>query len=287
MSDVGLVATNSTANLLQKLPQLPQQHEQHRWQHRSPLRYPGGKGRAVKFITPYIPANISQICSPFLGGASIELYLATQGIKVWGYDNFQPLITFWQQILKNAKAVASEAEKNYFPLPKKKFYELQKKFHALEDPIISAAAFFVLNRASFSGTTLSGGMSPDHPRLTDSAFKRLQEFNSQHLSVECLDFEDACARHPNTFLYLDPPYYLKNCNNLYGNKGNMHKNFDHRRLADILRKRSGWVLSYNDCQEIRELYKGYKIDNPKWRYGMNNYKQKFCKESNEILIVAL
>lgn len=252
---------------------------------KSPLRYPGGKSRAVKLLTPYIPIEVKEICSPFLGGASLELTLAARGVKVWGYDNFLPLINFWQQVIKNPSKVALKAEK-YLPLIKEKFYELQKKIHTLSDPLLCAAGFFVLNRASFSGTTLSGGMSPNHPRLNKNALQRLKDFNNYNLSVDCLDFEEACAKHPNSFMYLDPPYYLKNCNNLYGNKGDMHKNFNHLRLASILHKRSGWILSYNDCPEIRKLYKGYKIDTPTWQYGMNNYKQKSCKKSKEILIIS-
>ena len=256
-------------------------------QARSPLRYPGGKSRAVKALSPLVPLSVKEICSPFLGGANLELALTLRGVRVWGYDNFCPLINFWKNILEDSRLVASKAREQYFPLGKKAFYALQKHFYTLEDSVVQAAVFFVLNRASFSGTTLSGGMSPGHPRLTESSFLRLENFKNDRLSVHCLDFEEACARHPDTFLYLDPPYYLENSNNLYGNRGDMHKDFDHERLARVLHRRTGWLLSYNDCPTIRSLYKGYKTERPRWRYGMNNYKQSFCKKSNEISILSL
>lgn len=55
---------------------------------KSLLRYPGGKSRAVKIITQYIPKDIKVLCSPFFGGGSIELYLDSKGINVYGYDYF-------------------------------------------------------------------------------------------------------------------------------------------------------------------------------------------------------
>ena len=63
---------------------------------KSPLRYPGGKSRAVKQVLALLPRGLDLLCSPFLGGASIELACAGRGIAVRGYDSFQPLVAFWQ-----------------------------------------------------------------------------------------------------------------------------------------------------------------------------------------------
>jgi DNA adenine methylase len=67
---------------------------------------------------------------------------------------------------------------------------------------------------------------------------------------------------------------------LYGNKGNAHKGFDHLDLANILKSRDNWILSYNNCPEILQLYSEYDILYPKWKYGMSQ-----DKDSKEILIV--
>jgi len=45
-------------------------------------------------------------------------------------------------------------------------------------------------------------------------------------------------------------------NSLYGVDGNLHDSFDHEKLHNLLTNRSDWVMSYNDCEEIREMYKG-------------------------------
>lgn len=246
---------------------------------KSPLRYPGGKSRGVKEIIKYFPPDVDRVCSPFLGGGSIELELVSRGVEVFGYDIFEPLTDFWQVLLKNPHKLANRVKK-YYPLTRSKFYSLQKGFHNFKSKETRAAVFFVLNRASFSGITLSGGMSPNHPRFNMNAIQALERFVVDTFHIEKADFTESLAKHQNDFLYLDPPYLIKNPT-LYGNKGDTHKDFDHEGLAAIITKRPGWILSYNDCPEVRKLYAGFKMITLSWAYGMNE-----DKKSNELLILS-
>lgn len=246
---------------------------------KSPLRYPGGKSRAVKQIAELIPPELDAICSPFFGGGSVELACASAGMHVYGYDLFEPLVNFWQVAIEDATKLAKMVY-DYYPLPKTQFYALQKRYFDISDRLESATAFYTLNRTSYSGTTLSGGMSPGHPRFTESAIDRLASFNVEGLTVDVADFKESIPKHPDTFMYLDPPY--ANGEALYGAKGDMHKGFDHVALADLLKQRHGWILSYNDCDEIRDLYRGHKVVEGEWTYGMNNNRQA----SNEVLILS-
>lgn len=245
---------------------------------KSPLRYPGGKTRGAKEIIKYFPSNLRRVCSPFLGGGSIEIELSNNGIQVFGYDIFELLTDFWQVLLKDPKALAALVRK-YHPLTSSKFYSLQLEYGKIRSKKERAAVFFVLNRASFSGATLSGGMSIGHPRFNESAIERLEKFKLNNLYVEQADFKISLEKHRNDFLYLDPPY--SNGEKLYGKNGNTHKHFDHEGLADIITKRNGWILSYNDHPKIRKLYHGFKAIPLKWAYGMNN-----SKKSNELLILS-
>ena len=208
---------------------------------RSPLRYAGGKSRGVVEISKYIPEGTREIVSPFLGGGSVELACANNGIFVHGYDNFKPLVEFWQCVLANPKKLAETIE-HYHPLSKPDFYLLQKTQSNHKSKYERAAIFFVINRASFSGTTLSGGMSPNHPRFTESSIERVANFKTDNLTVQQMDFKNSIAKSGGMLLYLDPPYPLKNCS-LYGKKGNMHNGFDHEGLAEILHSRDNWILS--------------------------------------------
>lgn len=242
----------------------------------SPLRYPGGKSRAVSTIRKHLPDNLEAICSPFFGGGSVELSCAADGIAVYGSDAFAPVVDFWQEAIKQPVLLAEQVRR-YYPLTKTKFYNLQKNYGTLQSAFERATVFYVLNRSSFSGTTLSGGMSPNHPRFTQSAIDRLREFKANNVEVEQKDYMDAFEAHPDKFLYLDPPY--ANGGKLYGNRGDMHEGFNHGECAEMLRQRTDWLLSYNDCDVVRKLYKGYEFITPEWAYGMNGNKT-----SNEVLI---
>ena len=249
---------------------------------KSPLRYPGGKSRAVSIISKYIPKDTAQLCSPFFGGGSLELACAQNGIRVYGYDSFGPLVDFWQLLLTNPKKLAANVEK-YHPLKKEKFYELQKIQLESKSKLERATVFFVLNRTSFSGSTLSGGMASggpyNNPRFTKSSIEKIRKFKVNNLTIQQADFKKSIPRHKNAMLYLDPPYLIQS--KLYGKKGDLHKNFDHVGLAKILKKRNNWILSYNNSKEIHELYSDYIILYPDWKYGMSRNKS-----SREVLILS-
>ena len=270
---------------------------------RSPLRYPGGKSRAVskivgKYIIPNIPKS-NKICSPFFGGGSIEIHLAKQGYRVYGYDAFPPLVDFWQVLLKNPNKLANATEKK-LKVSHAKFDEIQENFRNRSEKlakITTATIFYLLNRTSYSGTTLSGGMAIDHdksnrwerinPRFNRASVERLRNFSVKNLTVSKLDFRRSILKHKDAFVYADPPYYIGK-KKLYGNLGDMQfKQKDHEDLAKILKKRKRWVLSYNDTPEVRKLYRGFRtIRKLSWAYGMNSVKSRKKKYSNEILILS-
>lgn len=244
---------------------------------RSPLRYPGGKSRAVDAILSLIPETETRLYAPFLGGGSVELAASTR-MKVSASDIFEPLVNFWKELLEDPRRLARSVAR-YHPIDYLKFYRLQAGFPYLEGKLKRAAVFFVLNRSSFSGVTLSGGFSMGAPRFTRSAIDRVRRFtvNRDRFSVEWMDFRIGIPFHPDDFLYLDPPYL--NGQGLYGIRGDTHKGFDHLALYELLSKRDRWILSYNDCKEIRDLYSGYPIRSLSWLYGMGH-----SKKSREIII---
>ncbi len=232
----------------------------------------------MKQILKLLPPELDHLCSPFVGGASVELACAAQGVEVFAYDAFQPLVNFWQVLLEDAPALARQVKKHH-PISKEKFYRLQRHYFRYRNPRNMAAIFFALNRSSFSGTTLSGGMSDGHPRFTERVIQNLANFKVDGFHVEHADFRQSLKKHKNDFLYLDPPY--ANQGKLYGDRGDYHVEFDHKALAAILRSRGSWLLSYNDCETVRELYKGFRFLSPEWAYGMNT-----SKKSNEVFVLS-
>ena len=69
---------------------------------KSPLRYPGGKSRALKQILPLIPLNISEFREPFVGGGSVFFAIRSlfqSRIKsYWINDLNYDLYCFWKQV---------------------------------------------------------------------------------------------------------------------------------------------------------------------------------------------
>ena len=105
-----------------------------------------------------------------------------------------------------------------------------------------------------------------------------EELSAAHIRlsrayVENLQYETCIKRFdkPETFYYLDPPYY--NCENYYG-KGIFSKE-DFKILRDILKNIHGkFIMSINDVPEIRELYKGFNIKEAKTRYSIGQKSKK-------------
>lgn len=240
---------------------------------RSPLRMPGGKSRVAALIMSHFPNGIDTLISPFMGGGGVELLAAQQGLEVIAYDGFKPLVIFWQHLLKTPSHLADLAQTAY-PMPKEKFSTWQNLLSET-DSAVNACVFFVVNRASFSGTTMSGGCSDPSARFTQSSIDRLREFvNFQgDLTVEYSLWPDTLVKHPDYFMYLDPPYMIGP--KIYGVRGDMHKSFDHQGLATALRARTApWLLSYNDCEEVRALYEGCTIKTAEWSNSMGKSKKQ-------------
>ena len=71
----------------------------------SPLTYWGSKRWLFKTLLPLIPEGTTEIFSPFLAGGSIEINLTYRGYTVHAYDNYAPLVNFWQHWLNDPEAV--------------------------------------------------------------------------------------------------------------------------------------------------------------------------------------
>jgi len=227
------------------------------------LRYAGGKQRAIPILKRYIPQDITEVASPFTGGSSFEMFLSKQGIHVFCNDVYEPLINYFKQQQNNQYELLSLI-RTYLPITKSTYLDIKRTLNEGTE-LERAAKFFVVNRCCFSGC-MSGGFSG--ARFTESCIKPLDLTN---MEFSCLDFERFMELHPDTFLYLDPPYDQPN---LY-----LSEPFDHERLAEVLKRRKNWFMSYNDTPRIRELYSDCTIDKVEWAWSMNAKKQ-----SNEIII---
>lgn len=257
----------------------------------SPLRYPGGKTRACKIINDIINKyfNIKDfniLLSPFFGGGSFEFYFQNNyNIKLIVNDKFTPLYNFWKQIKINKNILCEELKKNLL-INKEQFLLYRNNILKLNDNILEQAiSYFILNRCSFSGSTLSGGFSKEssEKRYTISSINKIELLDLSNIEIYNYDFEDFINNFYNEkiLMFLDPPYYLEKKSKLYGYKGDIHENFNHELLYNILKNKKNWILTYNNCDYIKDLYKEYKILEVNWSYSMNK-----SKKSSEIIIIS-
>ncbi len=153
-----------------------------------------------------------------------------------------------------------------------------------------AVRFFIMNRITFSGIMDSGGYSQQafEKRFTNSSIERLKNISPylEKVLVTCGDYEELLVEDgKEVFLFLDPPYYQPTKSKLYGIKGNLHTNFNHQRFAEKAKRcKHKWLLTYDDCSEIRDLFNFANITELQVQYGMNNYKQKHATVGRELII---
>jgi len=259
---------------------------------KSPLRYPGGKSRAVDLISTLVP-KFDEFREPFLGGGSIFIYLKQRypNKKFWVNDLHYSLFKFWEMCQNNVNAVIEKVyEWRHKFLNGKELHKFLteniSKFNDLE----TAAAFFIFNRITFSGTSESGGYSEQafQGRFTESSIYRLKHFGKiiNGTIITNLDFQKVIESDgENVFLFLDPPYHSATKSALYGKNGNLHKGFDHIRFADVMKNcKHNYLITYDDSEYIRELFAFANIFSWDLKYGMRNVTKGSDQNGKELFI---
>jgi len=265
---------------------------------KSPLRYPGGKSKAIKQILPLIP-DFKEFREPMVGGASV--FFALKQIrpeaKFWINDINQELYLFWKSCKEDSEKLIQQINKIKIETKEgRTLHQNLVRNNKERNDFQRALRFFVLNRITFSGLAESGGYSDGafNHRFTESSIERLKKASEilQNTLITNEDYENLLNKEgEEVFIFLDPPYLSKTKSKLYGKKGDLHETFDHERFAKAIKKcKHKWLITYDDSKEVRELFskpedKG-KIFIYEWelQYGMNNYKQEKAAKGKELFI---
>ena len=250
---------------------------------KTPLRYPGGKSRAVPKLFKYFPdmSNIKEYREPFLGGGSVAIAITKQypDIDIWVNDLYEPLYNFWVELRDNGDYLHDQLQqlKSRFPdqgSAKGLFLDAKEIVtDETQKDKDRAVAFYIINKCSFSGLTESSSFSP---QASDSNFSMrginfLPEYSGliTNWKITNLSYEQLLCDDKQTFIYLDPPYDIGS--NLYGKRGNMHKGFDHDVFAsDCDRFISPQLVSYNSSQLVCERFKGWEAGQFDHTYTMRS-----------------
>ena len=269
---------------------------------KSPLRYPGGKSRALKQILQRVPLNISEFREPFVGGGSVFFAIRSlfqDRIKsYWINDLNYDLYCFWKEVRDNAPDLVAMLRETHttttdgralFEELTEAKDELNQNRNALSE-FQRAVRFFVLNRITFSGIVDSGGYSQSayEKRFTDSSIERVKNISPYLARTKITngDYTEAlCQEGNNVFIFLDPPYWKATKSKLYGVRGTLHTTFDHAQFAENMRKcPHKWLITYDDSPVIRELFAFAEIQEWTLQYGMNNYRKTSAAKGDELFI---
>ena len=241
--------------------------------YKTPLRYPGGKSLACTKMDQYFPdlSNYVEFREPFLGGGSVAIHISKKypHLKIVVNDLYEPLVNFWVQLqqfgdeltdkIKDYKSTHSDPE-----TAKELFLNSKEVINKSGiDSIERAAAFYIVNKCSFSGLTESSSFSKQ-ASISNFSMRGIEKLpvyadiiSNWHINQYSYEHLMENDVHDGLFMYLDPPYDIKD--NLYGKSGSMHKGFDHDKFAeDCDNHKIDMMISYNSDQLVKDRFKNWQ-----------------------------
>jgi DNA adenine methylase len=245
----------------------------------SPLRYPGGKSALAGLLADTRRLNGLGACGvaePFAGGAgaSLTLLYAEATREIYINDADPAIHDFWWALLERPAEFAKLVSSTRVSMAEWRRQRDLYRSGGRRSRLRRAFAAFYLNRCNRSGIIMNGG--PIGGVRQTGNWKLGARFNKADLLVRCakvaeyrarivvsgldgLAFIDSTAP-TRPLLFIDPPYYEKG-RTLYLNALNASY---HGRLAERLRALDDqpWILTYDDCREVRWLYRGWAAIRP-------------------------
>lgn len=216
------------------------------------MAWVGGKKALRDEILARFPRNYKRYIEVF-GGAGWVLFHKPPGNDFEVFNDFNGnLVNLYRCVREQPEALRNELR--YMLNSRLDFEYMKGMLHsqAVLPDVRRAAYYYALIRYSYAAGTSTFGSQP-HAMwnifpLIESAAGRLQKVVIEN--KDCVKLIRQYDR-PESFFYCDPPYY--NADQYY--EAVSSDGFDHAGLADALLGIKGkFLLSYNDCPEIRALY---------------------------------
>jgi DNA adenine methylase len=238
------------------------------------LKWAGGKSQLLKTFERYFPPQFKSYFEPFLGGGAVFFHLAAakRDLKAILSDSNAELINAYQMIGDELDTVIELLKKHRND--KHYYYKIRAQDASRMLPAERAARLIYLNKTCFNG--LYRVNSKGHfnvpfgryknPRILDERNLRAVKSALEQVEIDCAPFEHVLMRaRQEDLIYFDPPYHpLSATANFTGYTRGAFTFNDQKRLADVFRmlsKRGCYLmLSNSDTPDIRQLYKGFRIE---------------------------
>ncbi|WP_138515310.1 DNA adenine methylase [Rhodoferax bucti] len=256
----------------------------------TPLRYPGGKARFAPLIAGVIADNDltgGHYLEPYAGGAGVALCLLVDGIveHVHINDADPAIADFWRAATQQSDQLVAMVASEPIDMDAWHHWRGVMLGNVPGSDLERGFATLFMNRTNRSGILkggVIGGKAQSGDYKINARFMRdelclrldrigahaggihVYEEDAHQLLLRCHQFLPA-----KSLVYLDPPYYVKGA----GLYRNFYKHEDHVRIAKLLgsdRFRRPWVVSYDNADEIKEMY-AYATP---YAYGLNYTAQR-------------
>lgn len=197
-------------------------------------------------------------------------------------DDFTAIKKFFEHEVFTDEYLSDELKLTEILLPPPEAAEISDiRKRITEDYDVRRAAMFLkLLRNSYSSGCKSFASQPFDIRKLFGMIRQLED-RMANVVIENQDFDSVIKHYdrPDTFFYADPPYF--STEDMYAVD---FAESDHIRLRNTLKGIKGkFLLSYNDCPKIRELYDGFAIFDFSRTHSMAQ-RYEAGKEFKELLI---
>jgi DNA adenine methylase len=261
------------------------------------FRYPGGKSRIVDLLSVFLhELELDTFHDVFVGGGSVLCTVARnhRHTKLYANDKDPLMYAFWRVMVEPVGTVC-DLLRLLEQKPTVRLFE-QLRSRKLKNLALVERAYHAVffNRTTFSGIQTSspiGGFGQSSKWAVDcrynyaalrSGIENMYDLLHGRLKVynrDAADYLNSIAKN-DAPCYLDPPYYVKG-SQLYP-FSMTHE--EHVGLASILRQRKRWVLSYDKCEVIADLYAGnLKLDLSDMRYMISGKKTNWSKKGEWVI----
>lgn len=278
------------------------------------LKYRGGKLREIKYFEKYLPSEFDTYIEPFVGGGAVYFHLEHNKNII--NDINSKLINFYHQLkydyrelkrqLDYLQAVYEENQRvfeekkaavggDYIPNDNEElYYKMRELYNKPDDCWLEGAVYFFINKTAYSGMiryNKQGEYNVPYGRYKNFNTQLITEQHHELLAqtdIYQTDFAEVFQlAKPEDFMFLDPPYH-KAVFNDYGNCVESDKNefnaAEHERLAQEFKElRCKALMVISETELIRDLYKGYVVDEYQKSYSVN-IRNRFKNTARHLVI---
>ncbi|MEM9488188.1 MAG: DNA adenine methylase [Myxococcota bacterium] len=238
------------------------------------IKWAGGKSKVLEHLLTRRPVTYRRYFEPFLGGGALFFRLTPERAVI--SDLNPDLINTYRCVAWHVEAVIRRLRTHQRNHNQEYYYQMRDAWNggAMRSDVARAAGFIYLNKTCYNGlyrVNRRGQFNVpvgryDNPPICEAPKLRAASRLLQRADLSSGHFaEQVTSAGPGDFVYFDPPYDpLNRTSNFTSYTASSFGEEDQYELASVvgdLTDRGAFVMvSSSDTPYIRNLYRGFKID---------------------------